>query len=84
MGFQKRDLESMEEVCLAVSNDRKNEIGSPPFDKKITSGSTKMNSLHRTSPCKTEIDEIGAVSGSICSRYANLIIVEQMHHSTDK
>jgi len=64
MGSQKRDLESVEELCSVVSNNQKNEIEPPPFDEKITSGNTKMNALHRTSPCKTEIDEIGAVSGS--------------------
>jgi len=52
------------EVCPVVSNDRKNGLGLPPFDEKITSGNTKMNALHKKSPCKTEIDEIGGVSGS--------------------
>jgi len=64
MGFQNRDLESVEEVCLAVSNDQKNGLGSLPFDEKIASGNRKMKALHNKSPCKTEIDEIGAVSGS--------------------
>jgi len=64
MGFQKRDLESVGEVCLAVSNDQENGLGPLPFAEKIASGDTKMKALHNKSPCKTEIDEIGTVSGS--------------------
>jgi len=64
MGFQNRDLESAGEVCLAVSNDQKNGLGLLPFDEKIASGNTKMKAPHNISPYKTEIDEIGTVSGS--------------------
>jgi len=39
---------------------------SPPFDLKNTSGNTKMKVLHRKLPCKIELDEINAVSGSSC------------------
>jgi len=64
MGFQKRDLESVGEVCLVVSNDQENGLGPLPFDEKIASGNTKMEALHNISPCKTEIDEIAPLVGA--------------------